>query len=223
MGTPAGRAPVAREEMAVRRYLQDLFQNVQLRDSVTVERPLPASRSQPESRLPPTGDAALSWRPRPLPKECAVFQCRGCRAVLGDSLQLCAQEERWLGLLVCFRVTNDVVWEDELLVGLEGALLGCAYNELSCRLCGMSVGFILCSASTDLVYLRGFFCFFKENILCYLLKKQMVIEASKVYFPAVTLKKQVLELKRKIVDLNIRLELLMKKLKELEQNKVAER
>ncbi|XP_040458380.1 protein Mis18-beta isoform X2 [Falco naumanni] len=176
--------------MAVRRYLQDLFQNVQLRDSVTVERPLPASRSQPESRLPPTGDAAPR---RPLPKECAVFQCRGCRAVLGDSLQLCAQEERWLGLLVCLRVTNDVVREDELLVGLEGALLGCAYNALSCRLCGVSVGFILCSASTDLVYLRGFFCFFKENILCYLLKNQMVIEASKVYFPDVTLKKQVLE------------------------------
>ncbi|NXX17618.1 MS18B protein, partial [Podargus strigoides] len=122
------------------------------------------------------------------PEKCAMFQCRGCWAVLGDSLHLCAQEERHLGLLVCFRVTKDVVWEDSLMVGLEGALLGCAYNTLSCQSCGSVVGFILYSASSDLAYLRGFFCFFKDSIICYFLKNQMIIEASKVNFPAVTLK-----------------------------------
>ncbi|NXF33745.1 MS18B protein, partial [Nyctibius bracteatus] len=122
------------------------------------------------------------------PADCAVFQCRGCWTVLGDSLHLCAQEERRLGLLVCFKVTNDVAWEDSLMIGLEGALLGCAYHELSCRSCGSIVGFILYSSSSDLAYLRGFFCFFKDSILCYLLKNQMIIEASKVNFPAVTLK-----------------------------------
>ncbi|NXE76296.1 MS18B protein, partial [Cochlearius cochlearius] len=122
------------------------------------------------------------------PEDCAVFQCRGCWAVLGDSLHLCAQEERRLGLLACFKVTKDVAWEDSLMVGLEGALLGCAYNALSCRSCGLIVGFILYSAPRDLAYLRGFFCFFKDSILCYLLKKQKIIEASKVNFPAVTLK-----------------------------------
>ncbi|NXA24072.1 MS18B protein, partial [Ibidorhyncha struthersii] len=122
------------------------------------------------------------------PADCAVFQCGGCWAVLGDSLHLCAQEERWLGLLVCCRVTNDVTWEDSLMVGLEGALLGCAYNVLSCRSCGSIVGFILYSASSDLAYLRGFFCFFKDSILCYLLKNQMIIAASRVNFPVVTLK-----------------------------------
>ncbi|NWI17991.1 MS18B protein, partial [Crypturellus soui] len=122
------------------------------------------------------------------PEDCAVFQCRGCRAVLGDSLHLCAQEERRLGLLVCLRVTRDVTCEEPQLIGLEGALLGCTFNALSCRSCGLTVGFVLYSAFSDLAYLRGFFCFFKDSILCYLLKNQMIIEASKVKFPALSLK-----------------------------------
>ncbi|NXP13201.1 MS18B protein, partial [Thinocorus orbignyianus] len=84
--------------------------------------------------------------------------------------------------------TSNVVWEDSLMVGLEGALLGCAYNALSCQSCGLIVGFILYSAPSDLAYLRGFFCFFKDSIFCYLLGKQMITEASKVNFPPVTLK-----------------------------------
>lgn len=52
----------------------------------------------------------------------------------------------------------------------------------------------------------------------------MIIEASKVTFPSVTLKEQLRELKEKLVEVHIRVELLMKKLEELEQNNnVAER
>ncbi|NXB34214.1 MS18B protein, partial [Eulacestoma nigropectus] len=122
------------------------------------------------------------------PEECAVFHCRGCWTVLGDSLQLCGQEPPGLSVLICFKVTSDVTWDDSLLVGLEGALLGCAYYLLSCRSCGLAVGFILYSSGSDLAYLRDLFCFFKDSIMCYLLKSQMIIEASKVNFPAVTLK-----------------------------------
>ncbi|NWH79167.1 MS18B protein, partial [Piaya cayana] len=118
----------------------------------------------------------------------ALFHCRECWAVLGDSLQLCAEEEQHLGLLVCLRVTEDVVWEDSLMVGIQGALLGCAYYVLTCQSCGSPVGFILYSAPSSLAYLRGLFCFLKDNILCYFLKNQVVIEASMVNFPAVTLK-----------------------------------
>ncbi|XP_029863092.1 LOW QUALITY PROTEIN: protein Mis18-beta [Aquila chrysaetos chrysaetos] len=206
--------------MALRSRLRELFQDAQPGGVITVEEPpSPAGaswvpRSPPAS--PPRGQG-------PLPKDCAVFQCRSCWAVLGDSLHLCAQEEQRLGLLVCFKVTNDVTWEDSLMIGLEGALLGCAYNALSCRLCGLTVGFILYSASKDLAYLRGLFCFFKDRILCYILKNQMIIEASKVNFPTVTLKKQLQEVKEKLVKAHIRIELLMKKLEELEQkNNVAE-
>ncbi|XP_075358858.1 LOW QUALITY PROTEIN: protein Mis18-beta [Mycteria americana] len=220
--------------MAVRRQLREFFQDPHLAGVITVERPPPPTaaawvlQSPPSSppSSPPAGGTALVSPPRrkgPLPKDCAVFHCRGCWAVLGDSLHLCAQEEQRLGLLVCFKVTDDVAWEDSLMVGLEGALLGCAYNALSCRSCGLIVGFILYSAPSSLAYLRGFFCFFKDSIICYLLKNQMIIAASKVKFPAVTLKEQLQELKEKLVEVHIRIELLMKKLEELEQKKnVAE-
>uniref|UniRef100_A0A663EE57 Opa interacting protein 5 n=1 Tax=Aquila chrysaetos chrysaetos TaxID=223781 RepID=A0A663EE57_AQUCH len=179
--------------MALRSRLRELFQDAQPGGVITVEEPpSPAGaswvpRSPPAS--PPRGQG-------PLPKDCAVFQCRSCWAVLGDSLHLwCAWPrppgQGWAG----DRVTNDVTWEDSLMIGLEGALLGCAYNALSCRLCGLTVGFILYSASKDLAYLRGLFCFFKDRILCYILKNQMIIEASKVNFPTVTLKKQLQEVR----------------------------
>ncbi|XP_054018123.1 protein Mis18-beta [Dryobates pubescens] len=155
-------------------------------------------------------------RRAPLPEHCAMFQCRGCRAVLGDSLHLCAQEPR-LGALVCFKVTNEVACADSLMIGLEGALLGCAYYSLGCQSCGSVVGFMLYSTARDLASLRGFFCLFKDNILCYLLKKQIIIEATKINFPPVTLKRKVQQLKEKLVDVHVRIEVLMKKMEELEQ------
>ncbi|NWR75028.1 MS18B protein, partial [Centropus unirufus] len=121
--------------------------------------------------------------------ECsAVFHCRGCWAVLSDSLKLCAQEDRDVRAVACCRATDEVIWKDSLMVGLEGALKGCAYYGLSCRSCGLAVGIILYSTPRRLAYLRGLFCFFKDCILCYFLKTQMVIEASLVKFPAVTIK-----------------------------------
>lgn len=135
--------------MAVRRQLWRLFQEPHISGVITVEQPPPAPPTPP----PPPPDpspAETPLRRRGLrPEDCAVFQCRGCRAVLADSLHLCAQEERRLGLLACLSqcrggagragpgrarfsrlsllssgVTGDVAWEDALLVGLEGALLG---------------------------------------------------------------------------------------------------
>ncbi|XP_026704774.1 protein Mis18-beta [Athene cunicularia] len=220
--------------MAVRRQLRGFFQESQFSGFVTVERPLSRAgslcysqfSSSPSPPPPPAKVAALlprQWEP-PV-EDCAVFHCRDCWAVLGDSLHLCAQKEQCgIGFLVCFKVTNDVTWEDSLVMGLEGALLGCAYNKLCCRVCGLIVGFILYSASRDLAYLRGFFCFFQDSILCYVLKKQIIVEASKVNFPAVTLKEQVQKLKEKLVEIHIRIELLIKQLQELKQNNnVSER
>ncbi|XP_032845910.1 protein Mis18-beta [Tyto alba] len=204
--------------MALRRQLQQFVRSPLSAGSIVVEQPPAATEPSSRALLPPPP-------PPLLPPHCAVFHCRGCWAVLGDSLHLCAQEERWgLSLLVCFKVTNDVSWEDSLLFGLEGALLGCAYNALSCRSCGLVVGFILYSASSALAYLRGFFCFLKDSIICYLLEKQTSIEASKVNFPAVTLKGQLQELKEKLVETHTRIEKLIKQLQELEQkNNMSER
>ncbi|NXG03859.1 MS18B protein, partial [Sakesphorus luctuosus] len=124
-----------------------------------------------------------------LPEHCAVFHCRGCWTVLGDSLQLCLPGAPQHGFLVCF---------SQCLVGAGGHFSlfpFSAYNSLSCRSCGLDVGFILYSANSDLASLRGLFCFFKDKILCYLLETQMVVEASKVDFPAVTLQEQMKEVR----------------------------
>ncbi|XP_056348081.1 protein Mis18-beta isoform X1 [Oenanthe melanoleuca] len=115
-------------------------------------------------------------------------------------------------------VTSDVTREDSLFFGLEGALLGCAYYLLSCRWCGLAVGFILYSSGSDLAYLRDSFCFFKENIICYLLKTHRIIEASEVNFPPVTSMEYMQKVKEKLVAFNSRLELVIKKLEKQEQN-----
>ncbi|XP_021259368.1 protein Mis18-beta isoform X1 [Numida meleagris] len=205
--------------MAVRRQLRRFFEEPQVCGTIVVEQPL---SPDPPPAPPPTSAAEVPRCHELRSEDCAVFQCRGCWAVLGDSLHLCALEEQRLGLLVCLRVTSDVLCEEALMVGLEGALMGCAYNALSCRSCGTAVGFVLYSAFRDLARLRGFFCFFKSSIFCYLLKSKMIIEASKVKFPAVTLKDQMEKLKENLVMAHMRVELLMKKMEQLKQNNVAE-
>ncbi|NXV00304.1 MS18B protein, partial [Cettia cetti] len=137
--------------------------------------PPPPSPSSPPPPSPPR-------RQGPLPEDCAVFHCRGCWTVLGDSLQLCGQEPAGLSILICF---------SQCLLGSANTFSPfSAYYLLSCRSCGLVVGFILYSSGSDLAYLRDLFCFFKDSIICYLLKNQMIIEASKVNFPAVTLKER---------------------------------
>ncbi|XP_030337450.1 protein Mis18-beta isoform X2 [Strigops habroptila] len=187
--------------MAVRRQLGEVLHDPEPSSIVVVEQPSSPAAVPRVQVLPPSSPQAAE--PVSLPEPCAVFQCRGCWTVLGDSLHLCAQEEQLLGILICFRVTNDVISKDSLMIGLEGALLGCAYNTLACRLCGLIVGFILYSAPRDLAYLRGLFCFFKDSILCYLLKSHIVVEASK--------------LKEKLVETHTRMESLIEKLEKLEK------
>ncbi|XP_052552257.1 protein Mis18-beta isoform X1 [Tympanuchus pallidicinctus] len=215
----AVRFSAGREEMAVRRQLRRFFEEPQIRGTIVVERPL---SSEPPPAPAPASASEVPQCCELRAEDCAVFQCRGCWAVLGDSLHLCALEEQRLGLVVCLRVTSNVLCEEELMVGLEGALTGCAYNTLSCQSCGTVVGFVLYSAFRDLTHLRGFFCFFKKSIFCYLLKSKMIIEASKVKFPAVTLKDQIEKLKESLVMTHMRIELLMKKVEQLKQNNVAE-
>ncbi|OXB82274.1 UNVERIFIED_CONTAM: hypothetical protein H355_007971 [Colinus virginianus] len=201
--------------MAVRRQLRRFFEEPRVRGTIVVERPLsPGPPPAPSSEAPPCYELRAD--------DCAAFQCRGCWAVLGDSLHLCALEEQRVGIVVCTRVTGDVLCEEALMVGLDGALMGCTYNALSCRSCGSVVGFVLYSAFRDLAYLRGFFCFFKNSISCYLLKSKMVIEASKVKFPAVTLKDEMEKLKESLVMAHMRVELLMNKVEQLRQNNVAD-
>ncbi|XP_066467463.1 protein Mis18-beta [Tiliqua scincoides] len=204
--------------MAVRRQLRLHFQEPRLGGGITVERAGSEAgrRSCRQQQHAPRG-VLVSGRPALRLEHCALFQCRRCRAVLGDSLQLCAQEEE-RRLLACLKVTGDVVVDDNLMVCVEGELIGCTYNMLYCRSCKVEVGFRLyCSKS--LAYLRGFFCLFKDNIICYLLQTKTTIEASKMIFPIVSLKEHVQKLKENLVKVHMRIELLLKKLEELNQQR----
>ncbi|XP_019374584.1 PREDICTED: protein Mis18-beta [Gavialis gangeticus] len=210
--------------MAVRRRLQQFFQDPEIDGAIMVERPAaaPADSARQAAAEANTGAAALRRR-RLRPQDCAVFQCRGCHAVLSDSLHLCAQEERRLHVLACFKVTEDVVLEDSLRVGIDGSLLGCTYNALYCRSCGVILGFNLYSSSSDLAYLRGFFCLFKDCILCYYLTTKTTIDGSEMTFPALNLKKKLSKLKEQLVIIHVRLEILIRRLEELNWQNMADK
>ncbi|KAM3855861.1 protein Mis18-beta [Vipera latastei] len=211
--------------MSVRKKIRLLIEEPQVGGTITVEqagaetRPgcqaqqSPAKRESRGERVPGVRGLRL--------EDCVVYQCRRCQVVLGDSLHLCAQEEK-LRLFVCFKVTKDVVVEDNLMVCVEGDLIGCTYNTLRCQSCQLDIGFILYS-SKSLAYLRGLFCLFKDNITCYLLQTTATVEASKVTCPVVSLKERAEKLKESIIKVHMRMELLIKKLEEFNQQRTNQR
>ncbi|MGH0122926.1 UNVERIFIED_CONTAM: hypothetical protein FKN15_018593 [Acipenser sinensis] len=54
----------------------------------------------------------------------SAFLCSHCNTVMGDSLNTCGDDKR-LNVIICLKVTNDVVVEDELQFGLQGKVSGC--------------------------------------------------------------------------------------------------
>ncbi|KAL8169419.1 UNVERIFIED_CONTAM: hypothetical protein K2H54_048817 [Gekko kuhli] len=91
--------------MAVRRELLQFFQEPRTRGAIVVERSRPETRNwrQEQERtkvLEDSSSSALKDRKFRL-EECMLYQCQQCHTVLGDSLDLCAQEEK-LGIIACF-------------------------------------------------------------------------------------------------------------------------
>ncbi|XP_026522980.1 protein Mis18-beta-like [Notechis scutatus] len=210
--------------MSIRKKLRLLFEESQVGGTITVERAGPWMRPGCQGQKSATKRESHGER---VPgiwglrlEDGVVYQCRRCRVVLGDSLHLCAQEEK-LRLFVCFKVTKDVV-EDNLMVCVERDLIGCTYNTLCCQSCELDIGFILYS-SKSLAYLPGLFCLFKNNITCYLLQTTATVEASKVTCPVVSLKEHVEKLKENLVQVHVRMELLIKKLEEFSQRITSEK
>ncbi|XP_028933236.1 protein Mis18-beta [Ornithorhynchus anatinus] len=200
------------EGMAARRRLGRLF-------SPRASTPAPAPRPTEQRAGAAAGNGGWDTRgaPAALPwglrlRDCVVFQCRGCRAVLGDALHLCGEETKLLRVLVCSRVTHDVVLEESLLVGIEGALTGSTYHRLSCRSCKLGLGFHLYSSSAALASWRGLFCLAKDKIVCYLLETKCTVEASEMTFPTVDIGENIEKLRGQIVAMHGRLEALTERL-----------
>lgn len=97
--------------MAVRRRLLQMFQEPQFGGAIMVERSRPETRRwrQEQERTKALEDSggssggdssALQGQSQEL-EDGVLYQCQRCHTVLGDSLHLCAQEEK-LGLMACF-------------------------------------------------------------------------------------------------------------------------
>ncbi|XP_053553846.1 protein Mis18-beta [Bombina bombina] len=147
------------------------------------------------------------------PEDCAVFMCRNCYSVLGDSLSVCTEEQS-LGVLACLRVTDDVNVGESLLFGKDGVLKGCAYHPLQCRTCGSSIGFNMYSAFRTYAYLRGLFCIFKDSVSCYLLKSKMMTSGHELRFELSSLQGHIKQLKEDLVKMHSRLQYLLVQLEQ---------
>ncbi|XP_006001616.1 protein Mis18-beta isoform X1 [Latimeria chalumnae] len=111
---------------------------------------------------------------------CLVLQCETCKAVVGDTLAVCG-EDKELVVLVCTKVTKDVMMKD-CLFGTEGNLEGCFYSPLHCNSCSTCLGFSLYSTPPQFAHLRELFCLYKKNIHCYSLKTRSVLPATDLNF-----------------------------------------
>lgn len=131
-------------------------------------------------------------------RDLIVFQCNQCYTVLGDSLQMCGQDEK-LDCVICLRVTNDVIMEEYLMFDVEGFLAGSSYNPLYCRSCRILLGFCLYSTFKPLAHLRRLFCLSKEKVCCYLLESKKTLPASDLSFSLSSLKGKFAELKGSLV------------------------
>ncbi|XP_016278896.2 protein Mis18-beta [Monodelphis domestica] len=233
---PAAAAPRRSGKKAVSKPLSQIFQELEekaARESRQSEEPVAgeepsssasvewdmhaAKRSRPpglrrDKALP--GPSALQepTASRPL-ENYVVFHCLGCSAVLGDSVHLCGEETRPLSILVFSRITNNVILDKSLLVGIEGALLGSTYNPLFCQSCGHSVGFRLYSTYAAFSDLKGLFCLFKNSIVCYLLKTKSIVNATEMEFPMKRLNEEISKLKEKILLMDSNLTTIIQDLK----------
>ncbi|XP_078515744.1 protein Mis18-beta isoform X2 [Lissotriton helveticus] len=143
-----------------------------------------------------------------------VFQCKQCYTVLGDSLQMCGQDEK-LDCVICLRVTNDVIIEEYLMFDVEGFLAGSSYNPLYCRSCRILLGFCLYSTFRSLAHLRRLFCLSKEKVCCYLLESKKILPASDLNFSLSSLKGKFAELKGSLVEAYSRAQFLEGRMEEL--------
>ncbi|KAG8449691.1 hypothetical protein GDO86_016366 [Hymenochirus boettgeri] len=137
----------------------------------------------------------------------AVFFCRNCYTVMGDSLGVCG-DEKSLGAILCLRVTEDVNVGESIRFCVNDDLKGCAYHPLTCRSCGIGVGFNFYSTSSAYANLRGLFCLRKEHILCYILKSNSMVPGKELYFDFPDLNNDLAQLKTELVQMHLKMKTL---------------
>ncbi|XP_014347251.1 protein Mis18-beta isoform X2 [Latimeria chalumnae] len=144
---------------------------------------------------------------------CLVLQCETCKAVVGDTLAVCG-EDKELVVLVCTKVTKDVMMKD-CLFGTEGNLEGCFYSPLHCNSCSTCLGFSLYSTPPQFAHLRELFCLYKKNIHCYSLKTRSVLPATDLNFDLSKISNSLKKFKNQLLVVHMTLTAAEKKLEEI--------
>ncbi|XP_076013688.1 protein Mis18-beta isoform X2 [Genypterus blacodes] len=133
-------------------------------------------------------------------KQLMTFNCEKCHTILGDSLSVCG-ELKWMDpLIMCLKVTEDVVVGDANVSGHDGEMSDCIYSSLKCRGCCSVVGKLIHAAPPHLAQLRSIFLLSKENISCYILNSSSMVKASTLAFDLKPLKESLDELRPQCDD-----------------------
>ncbi|XP_028852011.1 protein Mis18-beta [Denticeps clupeoides] len=154
-------------------------------------------------------------------KSTSVLLCAKCSTVLGDSLGVCGADSGVdVKAIICSKVTEDVLVQNELKISLEGPLAACAYNSLCCSTCHRQVGVRLQSTPPHLSALRSLFILHKDSMNCYMLKSGTVVSAASVSFEQRTFGKRLVKLKQELDTQMNKLIHLKETLVELRTNKM---
>lgn len=95
-----------------------------------------------------------------------IFQCKGCKSVLGDSSAFVASD-RELEVICVNGVTSVVTSAEVLETSTEGADVGSTFRPLHCSSCKLIIGRVYKTTPKEFDHFRNMFCFDREQIDSY--------------------------------------------------------
>ncbi|XP_068741550.1 protein Mis18-alpha-like isoform X2 [Montipora capricornis] len=95
-----------------------------------------------------------------------IFQCKGCKSILGDSSAFVASD-RELEVICVNGVTSVVTSAEVLETSTEGADMGSTFRPLHCSSCQLIIGRVYKTTPKEFDHFRNMFCFDSEQIDSY--------------------------------------------------------
>ncbi|XP_019953518.2 protein Mis18-beta [Paralichthys olivaceus] len=124
-----------------------------------------------------------------------TLHCTQCNSVMADSLSICG-EITCMKLIMCLRVTTDVVISSAKESGHKGEMANCIFSSLKCRGCRSSVGKVIHSAPSRWASFRSLFLLHKSNITCYVLDSRSMVKASTITLDLKPLRENIDEVRK---------------------------
>lgn len=95
-----------------------------------------------------------------------VFQCKGCKNIIGDSSAFVSADQQ-LEVICVHAVTSLVSSSECLETSTEGADMGSTFRPLQCTSCNLVIGRVYRTTPKELDHLRNMFSFDVEQIQSY--------------------------------------------------------